>query len=96
MKYCKTCGAELLDSDVYCTKCGNQTEPIKVVVVQQSNGVAIAGFILSFLIPLLGWILGGLGIKRSKEAGGKGYGLSIAAIVIATINFILGLVLYFN
>lgn len=98
MKYCKTCGAELLDSDAYCTKCGNPVEVKKpeATTEQKSNGMAIAGFILAFFIPLLGWIFGGLGIKKSKELNGKGRGLSIAAIIIATVDFILTFIYYMN
>ena len=98
MKYCKHCGAELLDSDAYCLKCGNKVEEteIKVVMENQTNGMSVAGFILAFFIPLLGWIFGGVGLKRAKGLNGKGYGLSIAAIIIATVNYILAMVLYFN
>ena len=98
MKYCKTCGAELLDSDAYCTKCGNPVEEKKpeATTEKKSNGMAVAGFILAFFIPLLGWIFGGLGIKKSKELNGKGRGLSIAAIIIATVDFILTFIYYMN
>jgi hypothetical protein len=49
--------------------------------------MAIAGFICSFIIPLLGWIFGGIGLARSRNCGGKGAGLSILAIIISTIHF---------
>ena len=94
MKYCKNCGAELLDSDIYCTKCGSslaekkQAEPEK-----KNNGFSIAGFILAFFIPLLGWIFGGLGMKKSKELNGVGWGLGLAAIIISSIDFIITLYL---
>lgn len=52
---------------------------------KQSNGIALAGFICSFFIPLLGWIFGGIGLARSGERNGKGRGFSIAALVIATV-----------
>ena len=55
--------------------------------------MAIAGFICSFFSPLLGWIFGGIGLNRSIKRNGKGQGLSIAAIVIATIMFIVVLAL---
>lgn len=57
----------------------------------QGNGSAVAGFILSFLIPLLGIIFGVIGLNRAKTAG-KGRGLSIAAIVISILNMILGVI----
>ena len=90
MKYCKTCGAELLDSDAYCTKCGNPVDVKKPEVIEnKSNGMAIAGFICAFFIPLLGWIFGGIGLKKSKVLNGNGRGLAVAAIIIATLNYVL-------
>ena len=36
MKYCKHCGAELLDSDAYCLKCGNKVEETEIKVVMEN------------------------------------------------------------
>lgn len=55
--------------------------------------MAVAGFVCSFFIPLLGWIFGGIGLSKSKKLNGKGRGLSIAALVIATIMFIVNILL---
>lgn len=49
---------------------------------KQSNGFAIAGFILS-LLPLLGLIFSIIGLVRSGKVGGKGRGLSIAGIILS-------------
>ena len=49
--------------------------------------MAIAGFVCSFFIPLLGWIFGGIGLSRSKKLDGKGKGFSISALIISTIEF---------
>ena len=57
----------------------------------KNNGMAIAGFVCSFFIPLLGYIFGGIGLKRAKENNGKGLGFSIAAIAIATVMFFINL-----
>ena len=54
---------------------------------KQSNGMAVAGFLCSFLSPLLGWIFGGIGLKRAEERDGAGKVLSTAALIIATANF---------
>jgi hypothetical protein len=51
---------------------------------QESNGFAVAGFILS-LLPLLGLIFSILGLSRSGKVGGKGRGLSIAGIVLSLV-----------
>ena len=63
---------------------------------EQSNGMALAGFICAFFFPVLGWIFGGIGLSRSKKCGGKGKGLSIAAIVIATVMWLVSTIVYIN
>lgn len=63
----------------------------------ESNGMAIAGFVCSFFSPLLGWIFGGIGLnKANKLQSGKGKGLAIAALVIATVSFIAGLAIIYS
>lgn len=37
MKYCKNCGAELLDSDIYCTKCGSSLAEKKQAEPEKKN-----------------------------------------------------------
>ena len=92
--YCKYCGAETEEGAVVCTMCGRWIKDIPSSELEkeekellQGNGMAVAGFVCSFLVPILGWIFGGIGLSRSAKRKGKGKGLSIAAIVIATIMF---------
>ena len=91
--FCKKCGAEVDDAAVVCPQCGvatdNYAQPTKRK--GEGNGMAIAGFICSFFIPLLGWIFGGIGLSRAKQRNGKGKGFSIAAIAIASGMFVIGL-----
>jgi len=51
---------------------------------QKSNGMATAGFVLAFFIPLLGMIFSIIGLTKSKDSG-KGKGLAIAGIVISLV-----------
>ena len=62
----------------------------------ETNGFAIAGFVCSFFIPLLGWIFGGIGLNRANSTYGKGKGLSIAAIIIASAMFVFNMVFIFT
>ena len=98
--YCLNCGSKISEDDSYCPNCGFDLlyaedhdesrnkdrlpyeEPKKNV-----NGMAVAGFVCSFVLPILGWIFGGVGLARSFKNGGKGSGLSIAAIIISCIMF---------
>ena len=93
--FCTNCGKEIPDNAVICMACGCLVKadiiPSQGYCQPQKNGMAVVGFVCSFFMPLLGWIFGGIGLSRSAKRCGKGKGFSIAAIVIASVNFILGL-----
>ena len=96
--YCKKCGKEIFDEAVVCPYCGVMTDnadiAFKEVEGKQGNGMAIAGFICSFFVPLLGWIFGGIGLARAQKRQGKGKKFSISALAIASVNFFLGLIIF--
>ena len=98
MKYCRNCGNEVPDEAAICMKCGCRVEAQENVYKYKSdtNGMAIAGFICSFFIPLLGWIFGGIGLSKANKLYGKGKGFAIAAIIISTVSFIVGIIIYSN
>ncbi len=90
--FCKNCGRPLDNQAIVCPYCGVGTDNLYAIPVdaprQEGNAMAVAGFICSFFIPLLGWIFGGVGLAKAKKRKGKGKGLSIAALVIASIMFL--------
>lgn len=51
MKYCSKCGCAVVEQSQY-----NNVA---------SNGIAVAGFVCVFFIPLFGWIFGWLGYIKS-------------------------------
>ena len=61
---------------------------------KQTNGFAIAGFILAWLFAILGLVFSILGLQKSRETS-SGRGLSIAGIIIAVLNMIAGAILQF-
>ena len=94
--FCSKCGRELEPTEKFCAYCGEpcteeaQAELKKAYKAStEKNTSAIVGFILSFFIPLAGLILAGFGLKKAKELGGKGKGLSIAAIIVSIIGWAL-------
>ncbi len=89
--FCKNCGKEIDDNAYVCLHCGAKIKEENSFFEPNTNGIAIAGFICSFFIPLLGWIFGGIGLSRANKRNGKGKNLSIAALVIATVLFFLNL-----
>ncbi len=86
--FCRKCGAEMDDEAIVCIKCGCGVEKEQK---KQGNGIAIAGFVCSFFIPILGWIFGGIGLSRANKRNGKGAGFSIASIAISTVTFLINI-----
>ncbi len=92
--FCKYCGKEVEEQAVICLNCGgllDETLKMKDEVVEK-NGMAVAGFVCSFFLSVLGWVFGGIGLARSFKRKGKGKGLSIAALAIASANALLSII----
>ena len=51
--------------------------------------MAVAGFILSFFVPLLGLIFSIVGVVKSRNLNGAGKGLAIAGIIISAIVMVI-------
>ncbi|MBO5889630.1 MAG: zinc-ribbon domain-containing protein [Clostridia bacterium] len=96
--YCTKCGSEINDQAVICPNCGcatfNYTSRNVNTSSEDKNGMAIAGFVCSFFIPLLGWIFGGIGLARANKRNGKFRGFAIASLAIASAVFVLTLISY--
>ena len=98
--FCTNCGKELHNQAVFCPACGVPTANMLkggINATQQEqpkgNGMAVAGFVCSFFIPILGWVFGGIGLARANKRNGKGKGLSVAAITIASVGFLFNLLI---
>lgn len=116
MKYCSKCGKEIMDEAVICVHCGCQVETIGAqnnaflqpqtitntkATQPESNTLLTCAIIFAFLMPIVGVILGIVGLVKYKSTQLRH--ASIGAIVVSiavwigvaclmgAINFILGL-----
>lgn len=91
--FCKSCGKEIADTETFCPHCGapaNQQSSVQQSYAPpapaEKNTMALAGLICAFLVPLVGFILSIIGLKKSKTLGGEGKGLAIGGIVVSCIE----------
>ena len=97
---CPTCGAVNLPNSAFCSQCAtNLMVPPHLLggmhVMPRTSGMAIAGFVLSFVCGLLGLIFSSIGYSECKKGNGtvSGEGLAIAGIVISIVNMLAGLII---
>ena len=69
---------------------------VPMQMASSTSGMAIAGFVLSFLCALLGLIFSIIGYNEVKNSNGMktGGGLALAGIIISIVNFVLGIFLF--
>ena len=97
--FCPKCGNKVDDNNDFCPKCGNRmnvNQFNQLYYVAPTNGFAIAGFVCSFIIPILGIIFSSIGLSKSKYLN-SGRELSIAGLIISiafmAIAFIAGMII---
>lgn len=56
----------------------------------KTNGMAIAGFVLSFFCGILGLIFSAVALSQISKTGQGGKGLAIAGLVISIVSMIAG------
>lgn len=61
MKYCQTCGKEIHDNAEICPYCGCRVTQL------ETAGLAVAALVLTFIMPLIGFILGCVGVAQYKN-----------------------------
>ena len=86
--YCNNCGSQIDDRAVVCPKCGASVQRnnlIKPVQSENTNTLAIVGFILSFIVSIAGLICSIMARKQCRETGERGMGLATAGMFIYVI-----------
>jgi hypothetical protein len=63
-----------------------------VEVVNPGHGLGIAGLVLAFLSPLIGFVLSIIALNKSKKAGMKN-GVALAGVIISSIGIVVGLII---
>lgn len=91
--FCKNCGKEISDNAVVCPYCGVQVSSLKTSERGTTCGIAIVGFVFSFLMPLVGLICSIIGRKKCNEEHLEGGGLALAGIIISAISMGLALII---
>ena len=95
MKYCKSCGAELVDDAVICPKCGVATGDGSTGFggERKQNTLGVVGFILSFFTGPVAFIVSLIGLIQGKKKGEK-VGFAIAGLVLSAISLVFAIILY--
>ena len=98
--FCQKCGSQIENGDAFCQVCGTRVGvPVQQPMPgpyypqqQESNGLAIAGFVLSFFFPLVGLILSIVGYSKAKYLNNSGKGLALAGIIISSIAIVTAII----
>ena len=94
MKYCKKCGKEIGDQDLWCTYCGErQEEPVPMTVQAGGDEPSVGMAVIAFLFPLIGFIMWAVLVGSSPKRASS---VGAAAIVGVMITFVLSFVLFDN
>jgi len=58
--------------------------------------VAIVGFVLSFIIPLAGFICSIIGMNKCKKENRPGHGIALAGLIISIVMWVINTIVSFG
>ena len=89
VKYCPSCGEELVDNAKFCKNCGAEVsfkpdgETYRTPAIEKSyTAFIVIGYILDLLIPILGIIVGIYLLTRNDSSKAKRHGVYILIVGI--------------
>ena len=87
--FCSKCGGKIDANSGFCPNCGASVAGGNQQPVynnnEGSNGFAIAGFVLSLVMPILGLIFSCIGYSKAKIMNDNGKGLALSGIIISSV-----------
>lgn len=109
MSFCRNCGARIYDDDIECPYCGSvvikektfeqekdvfgEAKNSKTNINSDAKGLGIISIVSSLFSPLLGFIFGGIGRKKAKEASDNdALRLCNTGLVVAAISFVINFI----
>lgn len=85
-RYCEYCKEIYAPKTKECPKCGMPTivyDPITMSQVHNAGGVEMWMYVIAFLIPIVGLVLGCIQVGKNDKAGGKNL------IITSIVSFVL-------
>jgi len=74
MAFCQNCGQEVNENAYVCIHCGAIIQRVPIVKEKQPNdgtALGIIGLCFALFIPLVTWIVSGIGFSQAKQADNK-------------------------
>lgn len=96
MKYCSRCGNQLADEAVICPQCGCAAGgAAQIKNENNSDVIAILGFVFSFITALVGLVLSVIAYKSAvAEDNKRNKNFAVAGIVISSVSLGSGLIAF--
>jgi len=89
MPYCRSCGHEINQNAFVCINCGVLVEEITTQKKSQTSdgtSLGIIGLCFALFIPLVTWIVSGIGFSHSSQADNKtGKTLNLIALILSGV-----------
>lgn len=88
MKFCSNCGTELKQNADVCLNCGILVNDNNTLKSQSSDGLTlgIIGLCFSLIIPLVTWIVSGIGFSQSVISENKnGKIINLIALILSGV-----------